>query len=240
MEVIPAIDLMKGDVVRLRRGDPSTVKVFKGFNSPLKTADKWEREGARRIHVIDLDAATGRGNNFDVVSSIIQEVNIPVQVGGGIRSRKRIEELFKIGVDRIIFATFAFEKTKDFRCCLREYGDDRIIIALDYLGHTVMSRGWATHSGLTLDTAIDKFTGFGVRMFLLTSISKDGLLTGPDLKTLEDVVRKKKVMVLAAGGIRRLQDLTELKRVGVVGAVVGRALYEGSFRLSKAIELVRD
>ena len=157
MNVIPAIDLMNGAVVRLMRGDSKTITRYKQFGTPRQVAEKWEREGAKAIHIVDLDAAKSRGNNTQVVKTIIQGVEIPIQLGGGIRNRQRAEEMFNLGVTRIIFGTLAFENPQDLLSLLTEYGKDRIMVALDYLNDQVMIRGWRTTTKFTLQEALTKF-----------------------------------------------------------------------------------
>ena len=237
MNVIPAIDLMNGTVVRLMRGDSQTVTRYQQFGTPRQVAEKWEREGAKAIHIVDLDAAKSRGDNTHVVKTIIQSVRIPIQLGGGIRTRKRAEERFNLGVTRIIFGTLAFENPQDLLSLLTEYGTDRVMVALDYLNDQVMIRGWRTTTKFTLQEALTKFITLGVENFLLTSISQDGLLTGPDCITLKTIVDNNQANIYAAGGISSVHDLRLLKDVGVVGVVVGKALYEGKFTLKEAIQI---
>jgi phosphoribosylformimino-5-aminoimidazole carboxamide ribotide isomerase len=239
MNIIPAIDLMDGGVVRLMRGDSKTVTSYQQFGTPRKVAEKWEREGAKAIHIVDLDAAKSRGDNTQVVKTIIQSVGIPIQLGGGIRTRQRAEEMFSLGVTRIIFGTLAFEKPKKLISILTKYGKDRVMVALDYLNDQVMILGWKTTTKFTLQEALTKFLTLGVENFLLTSISKDGLLTGPDCITLRTVVNINRTKIYAAGGISSLSDLRLLKNVGVVGVVVGKALYEGKFTLKEAIQITK-
>lgn len=240
MEVIPAVDLMKGKVVRLKRGDPNTSVNYNIFGDPIQTAKKWEREGAETIHVIDLDAATGRGDNLSVITAMIQSVKVHIQVGGGIRSIEKAELILRKGAERVILATLAFKRIEELRELLKKYSGERIMVALDYLNNQIMINGWTSTTEFTLDKAIQRYLNLGVRLYLLTSISKDGLLTGPDYVTLRNMVRKTKAEIFAAGGISSLEDLARLKQIGVRGAIVGKALYEGRFNLKEAIKMVRD
>jgi phosphoribosylformimino-5-aminoimidazole carboxamide ribotide isomerase len=238
MEIIPAIDLISGKVVRLRKGDPNTSINYDLFGTPLQTARKWILEGAKTIHIIDLDAALGRGDNLDVITSLIQNVNISIQVGGGIRSREKAESLLRSGIKRVIIATLAFQQIETLRELLTIYGNERIMVALDYLDGKVMIKGWTSATGLTLGDALQKFINLGVKLFLLTSISKDGLLTGPDYVTLQNEVKNKSVDIFAAGGISNIRDLIRLKQIGLRGAIIGKALYEEKFSLKEAIKAV--
>lgn len=235
MEVIPAIDLIKGKVIRLSRGEPDSAKSYERFGDPLQVAKKWELEGARYLHLIDLDAATGRGDNRRVVSEIIRGVGIPVQVGGGIRSTAVVEELLKEGAGRVIIGTLAFERDYSMKKLVEKIGCERIMVALDYLEGMVMVKGWKDSTGLSLEQAMEKFLTLGVKLFLLTSISRDGLLIGPDHATLRDLSKRFKGGLFVAGGVGSLNDLTRLKTIGVDGVVVGKALYEARFSLKDAL-----
>jgi phosphoribosylformimino-5-aminoimidazole carboxamide ribotide isomerase len=236
MEIIPAIDIMEGKVVRLRKGDPNTSINYDLFGTPLQTARKWIQEGAKIIHIIDLDAAMGRGDNLKVIMSLIQQTNIPIQVGGGIRSREKAELLLRSGVERVIVTTLAFKRIDQVRELLTIYGNEKIMIALDYLHGNVMMKGWTSTTGLTLGDAMQKFRNCGVKLFLLTSISKDGLLSGPDYATLQNAMKNPATEIFAAGGISKIRDLIKLKQMGLKGAIVGKALYEERFSLKEAIK----
>lgn len=239
MEVIPAVDLMGGKVVRLSKGDPDTAKMYGGFEEPLAVAKRWKRDGAGFLHVVDLDAATGRGDNRQIISMIIKEVGIPVQVGGGIRSRAAAEEILNTGAQRVIIATLAFEREDVLKALIKEFGHGRVMVALDYLDGMVMAKGWKSSTGLPLERAMEKFLNLGVELFLLTSISRDGILIGPDYDTLKAMVKRFKKGLFVAGGISSLDDLVRLKTIGAEGVVVGKALYERRFSLREALNIVR-
>ncbi len=239
MEVIPAVDIMGGKVVRLSMGEPKTAKEYKDFEEPLQAARKWEIEGAKYIHIIDLDAATGQKNNRQTISSIILGVSIPVQVGGGIRSRSLAEELLDMGAYRVIVATLAFEKEDAVKQLIDSFGRERVMVALDYLNGVVMTKGWKGSTGLLLEKAVEKFLDIGVALFLLTSISRDGLLSGPDYATLKTVSQYLKKGIYVAGGMSSLNDLAALKAIGVEGVVIGKALYEGKFDFKEALNIAR-
>jgi phosphoribosylformimino-5-aminoimidazole carboxamide ribotide isomerase len=239
MNIIPAIDLMTGGVVRLTKGDSNAITRYPQWGTPRQVAEKWEREGAPALHIVDLDAAKSQGDNTDVVKTILQSVEIPVQLGGGIRTRQQADNMFTLGVTRIVVGTLAFERPKDLRFLLTEYGSDRLMVALDYVNDHVMIRGWKTATSYTLQDALTTFLPLGVDTFLLTSISQDGLLAGPDCRTLKTIVDTNPANIYAAGGISSLQDLQRLSGVGVVGVVVGKALYEGKFTLPEAIHMIQ-
>ncbi|MFQ6076650.1 MAG: 1-(5-phosphoribosyl)-5-[(5-phosphoribosylamino)methylideneamino]imidazole-4-carboxamide isomerase [Candidatus Bathyarchaeia archaeon] len=236
MKIIPAIDLMGGMVVRLVRGDPKTMRVYQHFGEPVQVAKRWEGEGAPALHVVDLDAALGRGDNRTIVEKILRGVDIPLQVGGGIRSLEAAEELLGIGVDWVVLGTLAFEKGDELRRMIQKFGNERLIVALDYDGDRVRAMGWKAETATTLDEALKRFTDIGVETLILTSISRDGTLSGPDYDTLAWVVSNSRARILASGGVSSLEDLERLKELGVDGVVVGRALYEARFSLREAIK----
>ena len=238
MEVIPAVDLMKGKVVRLLRGDPKFVSSYEHLGDPVTLAKRWETEGADTIHVVDLDAALGLGTNIKVVENIVREVRVPVQVGGGIRSLNTARELLNMGVERVILGSLAFKDPSAVKALLDEFGDDRVIVALDNLEGVVMVHGWKNSTKVTVSEAITKFLRLGVSVFLVTSVVRDGTMAGPDFEALARICRVR-VGVIAAGGIRSLEDLVVLRRLGVRGVVVGKALYEGMFSLGEALRTVK-
>lgn len=238
MQLIPAIDLMKGKIVRLTHGDPKTAKTYDQFGGPLETAKKWESEGAGKLHIIDLDAALGLGNNQSVIAKIAENVNLPIQIGGGIRKVETAEKLFKIGVSQVILGALAFTDPKAITRIQKRFGRMSIIVALDNRDGNIMVEGWKTSTGLGIKEALEKFIALGVTAFLVTSIARDGTLSGPDSKTLREACWHSEAKIIAAGGIGSLDDLRALKRVGVMGVVVGKALYEGRFTLKEALNAV--
>jgi phosphoribosylformimino-5-aminoimidazole carboxamide ribotide isomerase len=238
MMVIPAIDLMQGKVVRLSRGDPVTAKFYDQWGTPAQIAMKWKSQGAKRLHIIDLDAAFGTGENTSVVRDIVRASGLPVQVGGGIRTVEAVEKLFRIGANCVILGALAFSNPDAVARVQKESGSNSVIVALDNKNGKVMVEGWKTQTPFTMVEALEKFANLGVRTFLITSIAQDGMLQGPDLETLRQAAEYPDVDLLAAGGISSLNDLLALKKVGVEGAVVGKALYEGRFTLKEAIKIL--
>jgi phosphoribosylformimino-5-aminoimidazole carboxamide ribotide isomerase len=238
LQLIPAIDLMNGKIVRLTHGDPKTAKVYDQFGGPMETAKKWKEEGARKLHIIDLDAALGSGDNLSVIAEIAESVGLPIQVGGGIRKIEVVEKLLTIGINQVILGALAFSDPKAVTQIQQEFGPETVIVALDNRDGKIMVEGWKTPTALGVREALEKFTALGVKAFLITSITKDGTLSGPDLEMLSEACQYPNVEVIAAGGIGSLNDLTALKRVGVEGAVIGKALYEGRFTLKEALKSV--
>jgi phosphoribosylformimino-5-aminoimidazole carboxamide ribotide isomerase len=238
VQVIPAIDLMKGKIVRLTRGDPKTAKVYDQFGGPVETAKKWKREGATKLHIIDLDAALGAGDNLAVIAEIAESVNLPIQVGGGIRTVEAAEKLLTSGISQVILGALAFSDVEAIAQVQKRFGQETVIVALDNKEGKIMVEGWKTPTAFGIKGALEKFTTLGVMTFLITSITKDGTLSGPDIDTLSEACKFSNVKIIAAGGIGGLNDLIALKRVGVAGAVIGKALYEDRFTLKEAIETV--
>jgi phosphoribosylformimino-5-aminoimidazole carboxamide ribotide isomerase len=238
MMVIPAIDLMQGKVVRLARGDPGTVRYYEQWGKPADVAMKWKAEGARRLHIIDLDAAFGKGGNISTISEIAGTAGLPVQVGGGIRTIDMAEKLLQLGVRHVILGALAFSNPDAIAQIQRKFGYESVIVALDNRDGKVMVEGWKTETTFTMSQALKKFTQFEVRSFLITSIKQDGTMQGADLDTLRKATEYSDAEIIAAGGIGGLKDLVALKNIGVEGVVVGKALYEDRFTLKEAIETV--
>ena len=237
MKVIPAIDLMKGRVVRLMRGDEKAVLDYSHMGDPLTIAKRWISEGADLLHIVDLDGAKGVGDNTEIVLSIAESVNAKIQFGGGIRSLEKARFLLGKGIYRIMLGSLALKSPTVVKSLIKEFGSQRVVIALDYVGDLVLCRGWKEKTPIKLGSAISTFKKMGCEYFLLTSVSRDGTLIGPDFETLKKFSREAKI--IAAGGIKSLGDILELKKLGVYGVVVGRAIYEGKISLKRAIEVVK-
>jgi phosphoribosylformimino-5-aminoimidazole carboxamide ribotide isomerase len=236
LQAIPAVDIMKGKVVRLTRGDPKTVKQYDSLGSPIEFAEKWKSEGAEKIHIIDLDAAFNDGDNRALINRIAKTTKLPIQVGGGIRRIEVAQSLLNNGVTQVILGALAFSEPTAIGELQKEFDKDRIIVALDNKEGKIMVQGWSSPTEFTVSKALGKFTKQGVNTFLITSIAKDGMLSGPDLDTLAEAIKFPNIDVIAAGGIGSLPDLIALKNVGAKAAVIGKALYEGRFTLKEAIE----
>lgn len=239
MQLIPAIDLMSGKIVRLTRGKKETAKSYENeFGTPLQAAQRWKEEGAGKLHIIDLDAAFAIGDNRSVVAEIAKNVSLPIQVGGGIRSYETAEKLLKTGVSQVILGSLAFSDPSVVGKIQKRFGYDSAIVALDNREGRVMVEGWQTETAMTVDEALDKYIELGARTFLITSIAQDGMLSGPDLQTLSAATMHPGAKIVAAGGIGTIGDLQALKDIGVEGAVIGKALYEGKFTLREAIQKI--
>jgi phosphoribosylformimino-5-aminoimidazole carboxamide ribotide isomerase len=237
-EIIPAVDLMKGCVVRLYRGEASSAKIY--HTNPLEAAQKWVDEGAETIHIIDLDAALGVGDNTQQIEEIAKKVKAKIQVGGGIRSIAKAERLIKSGVHRILIGTKAILDKQFMRELLSNYGAEHVAVALDYLQDEVLIEGWTKKSGLKLNTALDKMAEIGVQYILLTSKERDGTLSGPDYTTIREASKRRGLKIVAAGGIETIEQILALREAGAYACIVGRCLYEGTLNLRDAIKAVRE
>ena len=239
MQLIPAIDLMNGKIVRLTRGEAKTAKIYETeFGTPVEAAKRWRDEGASKLHIIDLDAAFALGNNHSVIAEVAKTVKLPIQVGGGIRSYETAEKLFETGITQVILGALAFSDPSAIEKIQKKFGSESVIVALDNKDGFVMVEGWKTATAMIVEDALEKYTGLGVRRFLLTSIAQDGMLTGPDLPTLSQATLYPNAKIVAAGGIGSIGDLAALKEIGVEGAVIGKALYERRFTLKEALQRI--
>jgi phosphoribosylformimino-5-aminoimidazole carboxamide ribotide isomerase len=231
MLVIPAIDLLDGDVVRLVRGNPDN-KVIYG-NDPVQIAKKWEIAGADMLHVVDLDATlrTGR-KNTEIVSTIINAVKIPVEVAGGIRSVPLVKEFFSKNAAKVVIGTMAY-KNPDSVKQIAKKNQDRIVISLDQYNGTIMVDGWRETTGSRVIDSLMFFMSMGVKEFLLTSVDRDGTMTGPDIPTLSSAASVTSAKIIASGGISSIEDAIKVKNVGCSGVILGKALYEGKINVER-------
>jgi phosphoribosylformimino-5-aminoimidazole carboxamide ribotide isomerase len=231
MKVLAAIDIMNGEVVRLTKGDQATKKVYS--KDPIEVAKKWEKDGADMLHIVDLDAAFGSAtNNLSIISEILQAVSIRVQIGGGIRDTDTFERIARMGFSRIVVGTMAYRNANELRLLCKNYSD-KIVISLDEINGKVMIDGWQFSSDYTVDDAINKFNKFGISNFLLTSIIKDGTLSGPDIVTLNSINTDRKSKIIASGGISNLLDVLRVRSIGCESVILGKALYEEMLDIRK-------
>lgn len=229
MIVIPAIDLRGGRAVRLVKGDPKAETSYSA--DPVSVATRFQEEGARRIHVVDLDAALGEGENSDVIREICHSVAVPVQVGGGVRSLEAIGAALEAGASRAILGTAAAGDTSFVARAVEEFAE-RIVVAVDVRGGRVMVRGW-TEEGPELEPALAALAGAGAPRFLVTSIARDGTMDGPDLTLYRHVLSLSDRPLIASGGVRHADDVWALRDLGCEAVVTGRALYEKTLKLAQ-------
>lgn len=236
MKILAAIDIMNGDVVRLTKGDRLTKKVYS--NDPVEVAKKWAKDGADMLHIVDLDAAFGNeSNNLSIISEILDSVNIPIQIGGGIRNTEIFEKIVKMGFSKIVVGTMAYRNVNELRLLSKNYGD-KIVISLDEINGKVMIEGWKSSSDYIVEDAINKFSKLGISNFLLTSIIKDGTLSGPDIVTLNSINTDRKSKIIASGGISNLVDVLRVRSIGCDSVILGKALYEERLVIKKVKAIV--
>lgn len=225
MEIIPAIDLRGGQCVRLFQGDSAQTTVYDP--DPVAVARRWETAGASRLHLVDLDGAFGgEPKNRAAVEAICREVSLPVQLGGGIRSRATAEAWLERGIERVILGTIAIEQPELTADLIADFGD-RIVVSLDARDGYVTTHGWTQTSALRAETLLQQLTEAGLRRVVYTDISRDGTLTEPNFEALSALVDVSRVPVIASGGIARAEHLDRLRSLGVEAAIVGKALYTG-------------
>jgi phosphoribosylformimino-5-aminoimidazole carboxamide ribotide isomerase len=238
MQVIPAIDLRGGFCVRLRQGDYGQETVF--GDDPAEMAARWEREGATRIHLVDLDGArSGRPMNVVAVRAILERVTVPCQLGGGVRDETTIAVWLAAGLERVIVGTQALKDPSWFRAMARAY-PTRLVLGLDARGGRVATEGWLDVSSVEAAELAEQFDDLPLGGLVYTDIACDGMLSGPNLAATGALARRLKTPVIASGGVGTLDDLERLAALPVAGCIVGRALYEGRFRLSEARERAGD
>ncbi len=223
MKVIPAIDIMEGKVVRLVKGDPKNKTIYS--NNPVETAKLWEKAGADMLHVVDLDATLGLGSNLQTIKRVVENTSIPVEVAGGLRTEDTIEDVLDFA-PKAVLGTVAFKDRDMLQKVSKKFGSNRIVISTDQLNGKIVISGWKESTGVNLIPGIEEFVNLGFSEFLITSVDRDGTLSGPDLDSLKRACSIKGTQVIASGGISKLQDTIEVKKVGAAGVILGKALYD--------------
>jgi len=237
VEIIPAIDLKSGRCVRLYQGDYRKETVYS--NDPVGVALRWQQEGARRLHLVDLDGAAAGGLvNLHVIKAIATQVEIPVQVGGGIRSLQAAEELLEMGVDRVVLGTAAVHDPDLIKKLCQDH-PGRAVVAVDARDGRVAIKGWMEGTSVSAIELAQRMEGLGVRRFLYTDISRDGTLTQPNFEAIRELVRCTNHPILASGGISSTSHIVRLAAISVEGAILGSALYTGAVGLGEAIKAVQ-
>ena len=235
MELIPAIDLMNGKCVRLFKGDFNKRKDFS--KEPHEQAQFWESEGAECMHIVDLDAAkSGNPSNDKTIKEIVKTVNIPIQIGGGIRSQERIEQLFSYGIEKVIMGTSAIEN-KELVKDLSNKFPGRIIVGIDAKDGKVSTRGWLEQSNILATDLVKEFSSFKIASFIVTDINTDGTLEGTNEEFIKSILDITDIPVIASGGVGSISDLLSLVKFensGLFGVIVGKALYENKFTINEA------
>ncbi|MCE0538393.1 bifunctional 1-(5-phosphoribosyl)-5-((5-phosphoribosylamino)methylideneamino)imidazole-4-carboxamide isomerase/phosphoribosylanthranilate isomerase PriA [Kineosporia rhizophila] len=238
LELLPAVDVADGQAVRLTQGEAGSET---GYGDPLEAALAWQKAGAEWLHLVDLDAAFGRGSNRELITRVCAELSglgVNVEMSGGIRDDASLQAAMDTGCRRINLGTAALEKPEWTRDAIAEFGD-RIAVGLDVRGTTLAGRGW-TKEGGDLWEVLARLDEDGCARYVVTDVTKDGTLKGPNLDLLAEVCRRTSKPVVASGGISNLDDIAALRalvKVGVEGAIVGKALYSGAFTLEQALHV---
>ena len=233
MKIIPAIDLMDGQVVRLYKGNPKQKTVYS--NNPIEIAQKWEKNGADMLHIVDLDATLGFGTNLDIIKKIIENISIPVEIAGGLRDESKILDAAKIST-RIVIGTLAFKNQEILKKLLGELGSEKIVISVDHKDGKIVTHGWQQGTDIDLIDSVKNFLAMGFTEFLLTNVNRDGTLEGPDLKFLEQACNLN-ANVIASGGISNVKDVENVKEKKPFGVILGKALYENKISIEEAKKL---
>ena len=237
LQLLPAVDVQGGGAVQLVQGIAGTQKEF---GDPLSAAERWQAQGAEWIHLVDLDAAFGRGSNADLLADIIGRLDVDVELSGGIRDDASLERALATGCRRVNIGTAALEHPEWCERIIAAHGD-RIAIGLDVRGTRLAARGW-TQEGGPWEETLDRLSAAGCQRFVVTDVNSDGMLTGPNLELLRDVCVRTHAAVVASGGISSLADIAALQRLvpeGVEGAIIGTALYLENFTLPEALAVAK-
>lgn len=233
MYIYPAIDLYNGECVRLIKGDFNQKTVYS--SQPVDMAKSFMAAGASKLHVVDLNGAESDNNaNYEVVKRIVEEVDMAVQVGGGIRSLKSAEKYLSIGVDRVIIGTKAVEDPDFLTLLIKKFGD-RLVVAVDGKDGFVAINGWKDQSKMPIMTFIGQLQEIGVKRILCTDISRDGLLQGSNIDLYKEIQRNYDMELIASGGVSSIEEIKTLREEGMFGAILGKALYEKRFTLEEAL-----
>ncbi|CAB4587880.1 unannotated protein [freshwater metagenome] len=235
LQLLPAIDVIEGRAVRLVQGELSQET---SYGTPLQVAQEFARAGAKWIHLVDLDAAFGKGSNAQLLAEVIASVDIAVELSGGIRDDDSLRRALATGCARVNLGTAALENPEWTAKVISEFGD-RIAVGLDVRGHTLAGRGWTSEGGNLFET-LERLDRDGCARYIVTDVAKDGTLQGPNIQLLKDVCAATSRPVIASGGISTLADLRELRmltEIGIEGAITGKALYAGAFTLEQALEV---
>ena len=238
MRIIPAIDIINGQCVRLTQGDYNRKKVYN--TNPLEVAKSFEAAGIRYLHLVDLDGARlGQVENYKVLEAIASNTNLQVDFGGGLRTNEDVERVFSAGAKQITGGSIAVKNPNLFKTWLDQFGSKKIILGADALGGNIAIQGWAKNTDLPVSGFISDNQKKGVEYVICTDISKDGALTGPAIALYKTIMEENMdIKLIASGGVAGVSDLAELKQLGVDGVIVGKAIYEGKITLNQLQDYV--
>jgi len=238
MEIIPAIDILQGKVVRLTRGDYNKVKVYS--EDAADVAFNFAAKGADLIHVVDLEGAKeGHPVNLETVKKILNKVPVRIELGGGIRDLETIYNILEMGVERVVLGSAVYKDPDFGRNCIEEFGD-KIAIGLDVKNKNIAVEGWTKEIKDPMTEIIAKFESLGLKRIIYTDVLKDGMMEGPNIEGLTEVLKNTKMEVIASGGVAAIKDILNLKKLevkGLTGVIIGKAIYEGSIKLEEAVNV---
>jgi phosphoribosylformimino-5-aminoimidazole carboxamide ribotide isomerase len=230
MRIIPAIDILNGKCVRLTKGDYATQKIYN--ENPLEVAKYFEDNGIQYLHLVDLDGAkSNQIINHKVLYEIATKTNLKIDFGGGLKQRKDLEIAFENGANQVTGGSVAAKNPTEFLVWLSEFGNDKIILGADCLNRKIATHGWLETSELDVIEYISSYVSKGISSVICTDISKDGMLQGTSNELYRDILSKTKVNLIASGGVSTIADLELLKNIGCEGAIIGKALYEGTIKI---------
>lgn len=236
LELLPAVDVVDGKAVRLNQGEAGTEQIY---GDPIEAVAMFVEQGAEWIHLVDLDAAFGRGSNYDLIASIVNnQTDVKIELSGGIRDNESLERAIKAGATRVNLGTAALENPEWTRFAIQEYGN-KVAVGLDVRGETLSARGWTKDGGNLWET-LDRLNQDGCQRYVVTDVKTDGMLTGPNLELMRKVCERTDRPIVASGGVSSLDDIAALRTltdIGVEGAIVGKALYANKFTLPEALEI---
>ena len=233
MIIYPAIDILDGKGVRLKKGKFNEVTVY---GSPLDLSKRWEREGCKFLHIVDLNGAVQNNNNLKDILEIKNNTNLSIQLGGGIRTLKYAKKILNLGIDKIIIATAAIKNFELLKSLVNEYGD-RIIVGIDAKDQMVAVEGWKEISSIKSLDLIKKLEDIGIKYVVYTDISKDGMLQGPNFDIYKRLVKETNINIIASGGITTYEDVSKLRKIGVYGGIIGKSLYESIIDLKEIVDV---
>ena len=231
MTIIPAIDIKNGKCVRLTQGKFDRETIYD--DDPVRVAKQWEKEGAKMLHIVDLDGAkNGTQSNFAVIQKIASEISIPLQVGGGIRNKKTVKKLLSLGISRVVLGTVALENEDELKAIVKDYAQ-QIVIALETKGGKLVIKGWVEKSDKQIMETALKLQKLGVQRFLYTDVARDGTLTEPNYRVIEQLKKNINIPFIASGGVSTIDSVKKLKEIAVEEVIIGKALYEKKFTLQE-------
>lgn len=236
MRIIPAIDIIDGKCVRLTKGDYSTTKIYN--ENPLEVAKMFEDFGIKYLHLVDLDGAKSKQIiNQKVLENLASKTNLQIDFGGGIKSINDVKTAFNAGAKQITVGSLAVQNPELMVDWIKEFGADKIILGADCKNRKIATNGWLENSDLDIIDFIQKYEKNGIQYAIVTDIEKDGMLSGPSFQLYEEILSETKISLIASGGITTIEDVIKLKKIGCEGAIIGKAIYEGTINLKDLNEL---